>query len=640
MGASEEENSSSQDGAAKEVQPDKNSKENEESEFPEVPYQTPSWAANPKDDFKLEVLKNGTIVEEISLSDKSKDRYIIGRLPNCDIVLEHPSISRYHAVLQHGDDGYLYIYDLGSTHRTKLNKTPVTARKYYRIKVGFVVRFGMSSRMFVLQGSEKQTQEEDARLAQVEDKIIASREKRKIIAERKEARGISWGMDEDDLDSDAAALASATKGEKAEKDDDSYFQEDPRKWLTAFFDRENCQIEFEIDQEGPSHARTYICRIRLPAEGDEGEPLVAEASVMGKKKDAKEAACMAACKILHERKLLKCDEAAITRKAQRKKKIQEDNSDDDSFYDRTGDVEAKKRRRMKRAQNKTETKESLTAKKKALLEELNDIKTTMQRKKEKSNRAVPEGVDPLDAFMSSMKATVVDESLTTMKKREREIRVELGEVEELLALVAPALAPVHVEKTEIPPQVDNANESDSKQESSSKTNEQQTTTAKPTEPVKKQSNVAKIAKIQNSKKAENTNKPVEEKGETKEAEENAPESREAKLVAKLKSVYAEKEKTRKKNTIKEEWEEAKDDNKFGGLITKKKSKKRKMEVEMEEPPVKRTTIMDSLDAPEEPQMSMSEKLALLEAEEKSMRWKPPKNQTGDGRTSLNDKLGY
>ena len=36
-----------------------------------------------------------------------------GRLPNCNQSLAHASISRYHCVLQFGDDNCLYAYDLG-----------------------------------------------------------------------------------------------------------------------------------------------------------------------------------------------------------------------------------------------------------------------------------------------------------------------------------------------------------------------------------------------------------------------------------------------------------------------------------------------------------------------------------------------
>ena len=102
---------------------------------------------------------------------------MFGRLPVCDVPLEHPSISRYHAVLQYrptnatvstatdqegGEEGGLlsfgtpneagfYVYDLGSTHGSFLNKNKLQPRVYYRVRVGQMVRFGGSSRLFVLE---------------------------------------------------------------------------------------------------------------------------------------------------------------------------------------------------------------------------------------------------------------------------------------------------------------------------------------------------------------------------------------------------------------------------------------------------------------------------------------------------------
>ena len=71
---------------------------------------------------------------------------------------------RHHAVLQFGQptenddvefqkDGSsgFYLYDLGSTHGTYLNKTPVPSKKYYRVKVGHMMKFGGSSRLYILQ---------------------------------------------------------------------------------------------------------------------------------------------------------------------------------------------------------------------------------------------------------------------------------------------------------------------------------------------------------------------------------------------------------------------------------------------------------------------------------------------------------
>lgn len=43
--------------------------------------------------YKLEVLKDGVIVQSEDLQNK-KPYLVFGRLPSCDVVLQHPSISR------------------------------------------------------------------------------------------------------------------------------------------------------------------------------------------------------------------------------------------------------------------------------------------------------------------------------------------------------------------------------------------------------------------------------------------------------------------------------------------------------------------------------------------------------------------
>ena len=140
---------------------------------PAVPYNEPQWSGLPVEPHTLTVIKNGTVVQEVDVSTKAF--HVFGRLPTCDVPLEHPSISRHHAILQYrphsgetpphaGDHHTLfstnpqesgfYIYDLGSTHGTFLNKTKVQPRCYYRMRVGQMVRFGGSSRLFVLEVCE------------------------------------------------------------------------------------------------------------------------------------------------------------------------------------------------------------------------------------------------------------------------------------------------------------------------------------------------------------------------------------------------------------------------------------------------------------------------------------------------------
>ena len=57
-----------------------------------IPYQEPSWGGIPQQNYSVEVLKNGVIVDTIKLADKGY--FVVGRLANCDIVQEHPSLSR------------------------------------------------------------------------------------------------------------------------------------------------------------------------------------------------------------------------------------------------------------------------------------------------------------------------------------------------------------------------------------------------------------------------------------------------------------------------------------------------------------------------------------------------------------------
>lgn len=124
---------------------------------PELPYKVPPWSGIPEDPYSLEVLKNGCIISTVNLTDKPF--HVFGRLPNCDVILQHPSASRYHAVIQYKASDTttsakgLYIYDFGSTHGTFVNKTAIEPKRYYRVRVGYVIKFGGSSRLFILQVS-------------------------------------------------------------------------------------------------------------------------------------------------------------------------------------------------------------------------------------------------------------------------------------------------------------------------------------------------------------------------------------------------------------------------------------------------------------------------------------------------------
>lgn len=148
-------NSSSSDDA---VVQDGNAKStaSKEEAAKEIPYNEPHWSGIADKSYSLEVLKEGCIVDIWNLNDKAY--YTFGRLPSCNFVLDHPSVSRCHAVLQfrkcvdnQSDKVGFYLYDLGSTHGSQVNKSPIEPRRYYRLRVGYMIKFGGSSRVYILQ---------------------------------------------------------------------------------------------------------------------------------------------------------------------------------------------------------------------------------------------------------------------------------------------------------------------------------------------------------------------------------------------------------------------------------------------------------------------------------------------------------
>src|SRR5262249_15367915 len=82
------------------------------------------------------------------------------------LTVRSQSVSRQHAAIQHREDGTVYIYDLGSTHGTFVGKIRLQPNKYYILRLGDMVRFGASTRFFVLRGPDEAQEAEQQRLVQ------------------------------------------------------------------------------------------------------------------------------------------------------------------------------------------------------------------------------------------------------------------------------------------------------------------------------------------------------------------------------------------------------------------------------------------------------------------------------------------
>lgn len=113
-------------------------------------YSEPEWSQAISQTGIIEVMKDGKIISSIPLVAGTKFM-TIGRLPENDISLEHQSISRKHAIIQFGPRNTAFMYDLGSSHGTFVNKKQIPPFQFVKINSrNAVFNFGASSRLFVL----------------------------------------------------------------------------------------------------------------------------------------------------------------------------------------------------------------------------------------------------------------------------------------------------------------------------------------------------------------------------------------------------------------------------------------------------------------------------------------------------------
>ncbi|KAM8913786.1 kanadaptin [Spinachia spinachia] len=446
-----------------------------------IPYTEPSWGGNATDDpYALEILKNGTIVDTVPLTQKSY--FVVGRLPVCDVSLEHPSISRYHAIIQYrgraavgdsvGEERGFYVHDLGSTHGTVVNKNKVPPKTYVRLRVGHVLKFGGSTRLFILQGPEFD-EEEESELTVTELREKAQKQKEELEKrmmgdasddddsdagdkeeEEEEARdgqgeinkrqskdsGCSWGMAEEVVPEDDENEENPFSTEFQEDQEAAYLK-DPKKALQGFYDREGEELEFEYEDQ--SHG-TWLCRIKLPVDDAAGRQLVAEATHTGKKKDVAIQCCLEACRMLEARGLLR--QEAVSRKRKKKNWEDEDyyDSDDDTFLDRTGTVERKRQERMKKAgkvEERPQTYESLVAKLSEVETELAAAHTKLSGGKSDSSSSSAE--DPLDAFMTAVRSEAAMDAVERRRLHVHvaDLRKDAQRLRKLVELTRPAQMP-------------------------------------------------------------------------------------------------------------------------------------------------------------------------------------------------------
>lgn len=108
--------------------------------------------------------------------------FLIGRDRKiCDVAVDHPSCSKQHAALQfrlvpyEREDGSTgkrvrpYIIDLESANGTFVNNNKIDSKKYVELLEKDVIKFGFSTREYVLLHEASKDEEEDDNVVEVEE---------------------------------------------------------------------------------------------------------------------------------------------------------------------------------------------------------------------------------------------------------------------------------------------------------------------------------------------------------------------------------------------------------------------------------------------------------------------------------------
>lgn len=261
-------------------------------------------------------------------------------------------------------------------------------------------------------------------------------------------QGCSWGIDEDDAEEDDENTENPFAS--IEPENEALYINDPKKSLNGYFEREGLELpEYEFNETGYGK---WKCSVELPIDAPSGEPIMAEVIVTGKKRDAVVACALEACRILDRH-------GELRKSAQESRKRKQRNWEDDDFYDsdedvyldRTGAIEKKRERRKNKVgktDKTTETYNTLSDKHKTVVAEIEEIEGKIEIAKAQAAAMESDDIDALDAYMSAIKSGMMDTKTKMKLKRQLlELKQEEQRLRRLVNIAKPASMPELMSKS-------------------------------------------------------------------------------------------------------------------------------------------------------------------------------------------------
>lgn len=612
-------------------------------------YIVPNWSAAPSapasSPFYLEVVREGAVVATCPLT---KATHFVGRNADvCDIVAEHPSLSRQHAALQFGQNNALFVMDLGSAQGTKVNKKPIAPHEFVLVHVGDILSFAASTRLYIVNGPEDLRPEEyDSANVQAYRASLVQRSERAASRQAAEAReeeaeasrrneGASWGFGEDAVNDDTEADEDDEQENKNLpdyiKNDENYARKYGEKFSSSVRDgdvheKDRAVLEKirakerKIQNMQEENKKIYMKERSQDAGLTEGQ----EAAVA--RNDKRIEALKAEIEELEYSINLKNAQRSSTTGSSNKSGRNASNADDDSLLDTTSataDVSTNWRLRRKLglapgggagsgatqasgvslgSSGQAWTYQSLSEKKEA---ETASLEKT--RKAIEDIEAVQDNLgddDAIDGYLQQAHAAENTESLKRLRAEELSILAKLREIDRLLKIATPALIGL------VQPKPSLINKKDD-------------------ELLRPPVNDRVVAET--SKVTATTQEPLKDSNlsDNKLLSKAIPSS----SVAPVKEMESPPVEAPSKSSVGQSQKRPaeQDDSHDADYVSSSTDIK---------PPAKSARVVGPSRPPAAPALSAPVSFDSSKLQDGERVWVPPKNQSGDGRTSLNDKFGY
>lgn len=145
-------------------------------------YKEPQWSSKPLCDYSIQLIKEGIIISEQKLlSSFSK----IGK--TADIIVEDFIGQEVRAVLQHSDQGYLFVYKVENHSKVFVNKESIKENDFFRVYPNDILEFEGSECVLVIMGPAfmQRTEKMFTKQGRLEPKVL------------EKLQHVSWGFSED-----------------------------------------------------------------------------------------------------------------------------------------------------------------------------------------------------------------------------------------------------------------------------------------------------------------------------------------------------------------------------------------------------------------------------------------------------------